>query len=248
LLPALARASGLENLRKLTLSFPGRGGGGPRRDETALREILARLRGPVLHLDEMHNDSDLGFLQRLPRLPHLDRLASLDVQGVIDRDLQALAACPLTGLRRLVLHRVQLTPVGFQALAGAAALVRLREFAVNGAGVTSRRLQQLLESPPLRRLQRLQLWTGLGGKEAAVLAAWPGLSRLRGVGLCFRAAPVAELRPLLHSPNLRPLARLRLGIGFETAGERLPEQDLQLLRGCFGCRLEGVPLPSHPRN
>ncbi|MCI0461410.1 MAG: TIGR02996 domain-containing protein [Gemmataceae bacterium] len=235
LLRALAQARGLEQLQKLTVSFWRRGARLARPNLEALGAILARLRGPALHL-ELRSSSG-RFLERLARVPHLDRLATLEVEArtIIESDLQALAGFPLTGLRRLVLRGVQLTPDGAQALAGAPALVRLRELELSGIGIAPRKLQTLLGSPPLRRLERLELWMDLGAREAAVLAAWPGLSRLRALGL----HPGPELRPLLHSPNLRSLARLKLGVRFE-AYTRSSEKDVHSLRARFGCRLEGA--------
>jgi uncharacterized protein (TIGR02996 family) len=241
LLPALARSSGLERLRSLHLLFGGINNPShlSPSDLQALGEVLARLRGPVLHLALCGCPE--GTLRNLAELESLDRLASLSIQEhavVKEAELSPLVERSLPGLRCLELPLGEVSTAGIRLLAGASWLAGLRQLSLIEGAVFQEGLEALLHSPHLRRLTHVDLFRLHGKHSAAMLANWPGLRRLRVMDVRFRDVSAAEVRPFLQSAHLGPLLRLDLSVWFGKEAEHLGEEELQALRARLGCRLK----------
>src|SRR5262249_14121295 len=150
----LAETDGLERLRflRLFVSQPPQAEGW-----AALGRLLSRLRGPVLYLVTYRGCE--GLLTGLLTLPHLDRVAGLEVSYDPEpAEVKAFFTCPnLTGLRELELGARQLREPEVQQLAEAPWLPQLRVLDLSATQMGARGLLGLLESPHLRRLTTLSL-------------------------------------------------------------------------------------------
>jgi uncharacterized protein (TIGR02996 family) len=178
----------------------------------ALAGVLARLSGPVLHLE-------LGGrlsrpLATLVGLPGADKVRSLDLEEarLPNADFKALAESDrLSGLRALHFSNAAATARRVALLSGAPILAGLRELHFFAGRIDPEALRVLLRPPGLPGLRSLEVGSaGLEADAVAVLRDWAGLSRLRYLGLAYNRLDRAAVEPLWRPGALSPLARLNL--------------------------------------
>jgi uncharacterized protein (TIGR02996 family) len=134
-------------------------------------------------------------IDRLAGSPQLSTLRALTVLGLDAADLTRLAASPhLTGLRALRLTSNGLGTPGVHALTRAATLTALEELDLSGPGY----YEQYYDDPLI----------GTAGTE--LLAAWPGLARVRSLTLSGSDVRRPGLRALLRSRHAGALKELYL--------------------------------------
>jgi uncharacterized protein (TIGR02996 family) len=192
--------------------------------------------GPIRFLDlSAEGDNTLTLLAGCPYLP---RVRALRVSSLSAAEWAGLSKCPgLTGLRELSLSwcyardevlealatwraRPRLEALrfdhnsfnerGLRALAGAPLLSTVRELDLSRGYFDNAELRELLRSPHIRRLRKLNLnEAGLTSKAAELLASvdWQGLEVL-DLG-CNELGPVAA-RHLAGAPQLASLRSLSL--------------------------------------
>ena len=146
-------------------------------------------------------------IARLADSPQLATLRSLTVLGLEAADLTRLAASPhLKGLRELRLQSNGLGSAGVRALTQAATLANLEKLDLSGPGY----YESYYDNPLI----------DVAGME--MLAAWPGLARVRSLTLSGSDVRPTGLRALLRSPHVAALKELSLRSGRldgQTVGE-----------------------------
>ncbi|MCI0703349.1 MAG: TIGR02996 domain-containing protein, partial [Planctomycetia bacterium] len=146
--------------------------------------------------------------------------------------------------RIVSLHVSKIGDDGFRMLLAHPILAELRELGVTSCSLTAEAVRALAESnyhPPVPEL--VLAWNPIGDEGIAELVRWPGLSRIRVLGLNNAQIGDAGAAALAGCESLRSLRKLWLGgnqIGPQGAAALVASPHLKLLTDLY---LHDNPLP-----